>query len=96
MIDNHKAQEDIATKRLPLTKDIFAEMNNMATASKSIDSERCLLFDILCLALYLGMRVSEYAQPSPHKVDYHVYPSNRKVIKAFVADKFIFYNHAGN
>ncbi len=37
-------------------------------------------------------RLSEYAQATQDKVDYHTYPSGTAVIKAFVASDFIFYD----
>ena len=40
--------------------------------------------------------VSEYAQTSPSTIDYHVYPLGSKVIKAFMANDFIFYNKSGD
>jgi hypothetical protein len=40
--------------------------------------------------------VSEYAQTSAKKVDYHTHPSGNKVIKAFTADNFVFFDKAGN
>ena len=39
--------------------------------------------------------MSEYAQTSSNKLDYHTYPSGNKVIKAFTADDF-FFEEAGN
>ena len=45
---------------------------------------------------FIGPRVSKYAQTSPSKVDYHVYPSGKKVIKAFIANNFAFYDKSGN
>ena len=68
----------------------------MAMASRSEDSKQNLLFDITCLACFIGPRVSEYAQKPSNKVDYHTYPSGNKVIKAFIANNFDFYNKAGN
>ena len=68
----------------------------MATTSCSEDSEQNLLFDITCLGRFIGPRLSEYAQTSPNKVDYHTYPSGNKVIKAFIANNFIFYNKSGS
>ena len=38
--------------------------------------------------------MSEYDQTSPNKVDYHTYPSGNKVIKAFIANDFVFYDKA--
>ena len=40
--------------------------------------------------------MSEYAQKSAKKVDLHIYPSGKKVIKAFTADNFVFYEKAGH
>jgi hypothetical protein len=40
--------------------------------------------------------VSKYAQTSPSTIDYHVYPSGNKVIKAFIADNFAFYDKSGD
>jgi hypothetical protein len=36
--------------------------------------------------------VSEYAQTTDKNVDYHVYPSGKKVIKAFTANNFCFFD----
>jgi hypothetical protein len=36
--------------------------------------------------------VSKYAQTSDKNVDYHVYPSGKQVIKAFIASNFTFYD----
>ena len=75
LISNCKKEEDIAVQRLPLNNSIFAELKKMAKLSKSTDSEKNVLFDITCIGRFLGPRVSEYAQTTPMKIDYHVYPS---------------------
>ena len=80
----------------PLNSAILAELGKMAASSCLEDSKRNLLFDITCLGRFIGPHVSEYAQTSPTRVDYHIYPSGNKVIKAFTADNFAFYNKAGN
>ena len=36
--------------------------------------------------------MSEYTQTSDKNVDYHVYPSGKQVIKAFIASDFTFYD----
>ena len=54
------------------------------------------MFNVTCLGRFIGPCVSEYAQTSSKKVDYHTYPSGKKVIKAFTADDFVFFNKAGN
>ena len=53
------------------------------------------MFDVACIGRFIGPRVSKYAQTSPLKVDYHVYPSGKKVIKAFTANDFAFYDNSG-
>jgi len=95
-IANHQKEEDIAVQRYPLNSKILAHLATMASASSSIDSEKNLLFDMTCLGRFIGPRVSEYAQTSAKKVDVHTYPSGKKVIKAFTADDFVFYDKAGN
>ena len=97
IITNRKREEDIAAQRCPLSNAIFAELQRKASASHSLDSEQNCLFDVVCVGRLIGPRVSEYAQTSPSKVDYHVYPSGKKVIKkAFIANDFAFYNKLGN
>jgi hypothetical protein len=61
-----------------------------------MDSEQNLMFNMTCLGHFIGPRVSKYAQTSAKKVDYHTYPSGNKVIKAFTADNFVFFDKAGN
>ena len=61
-----------------------------------MDSECNLIFDITCMGRFIGLLVSEYAQTSSNKVDYHTYPSGNKVIKAFTSNNFVFFDKAGN
>ena len=96
LINNCKKEEAIASQRLPLTNEIFVELKQMATGSRSRDSERSVLFDATCIGRYTGFRVSEFAQTSPHKIDYHTYPSGKKVQKAFAANDFVFLDDKGN
>jgi hypothetical protein len=51
-----------------------------------------LLFDVVALGRFIGPRLSEYAQTTQDKVDYHTYPSGTTVIKAFIANNFVFYD----
>jgi hypothetical protein len=60
-----------------------------------LDSEHRTLFDATTIGRYLGPRVSEFAQTTDKTVDYHVYPSGRKVIKAFIANDFQFIDVTG-
>jgi hypothetical protein len=95
-IMNHKREEDIAVQRYPLNSAILAKLGTMALSSCSMDSEQNLIFDITCLGRFIGPCVSKYAQTSSHKVDYHINPSGNKVIKAFTADGYAFFDEAGN
>ena len=61
-----------------------------------MDSKKNLIFDMTCLGCFIGPRVSEYAQTSAKKVDYHIYSSGKKVIKAFTANNFVFFDIAGH
>jgi hypothetical protein len=95
-IMNHQKEEDIAVQRYPLNSEILAKLATMASSSPSMDSEQNLMFDITCLGRFIGPRVSEYAQTSSKKVDRHKYPSGKKVIKAFTADDFVFFDKSGH
>jgi hypothetical protein len=64
----------------------------MASASKCEGSVSDLLFDVVALGCYIGPRLSKYAQTTQDKAGYHTYPSGTTVIKAFIANNFIFYN----
>jgi hypothetical protein len=64
----------------------------MATATKCKDSVSDLLFNIVALTCYIGPCLSEYAQTTQDKVNHHTYPSGKMVIKAFIANDFIFYD----
>ncbi len=51
---------------------------------------------MLTLSCFIGPRVSEYAQTTQNKVDYHVYPSRTRIIKAFTTNNFVFYDKSGH
>ena len=51
---------------------------------------------MLTLSRFIGPHISEYAQTTQDKVDYHVYPSGTRVIKAFTANDFVFYDKSGH
>jgi hypothetical protein len=64
----------------------------MAIASKCKDSVSDLLFGVVALDHYIGPCLSEYAQTTQDKANHHTYPSGKMVIKAFIANNFIFYD----
>jgi hypothetical protein len=96
IINNLIKEETLASQRSPLDSTIFAELQRAASSSHSCNSNQNLLFDILTLACFIGPCISEYAQTTQDKVDYHVYPSRTFVIKAFTANDSIFYNKNGH
>jgi hypothetical protein len=85
-------EEDIARQRAQLSNKIYAKLRHIATARKCKDSISDLLFDVVALDCYIGPCLSEYAQTTQDNVDHHTYPSGKTVIKAFIANYFIFYN----
>jgi hypothetical protein len=95
LVDNLKKEQDVASQRSPLDSRIFAQLYAKADASKSLDSIDNVFFNLLALARYVGPRSSEYAQTKQSECDYHTYPSGKKVVKAFTANDFAFYDEAG-
>jgi hypothetical protein len=91
-LNNMLQEEDIPRQRAPLDNKMFAELHRTATASKCKDSVSDLLFDVVALGCYIRPRLSKYAQTTQDKVDHHTYPSGIMVIKAFIANNFIFYD----
>ncbi len=92
LLNNMLREEDIARQRAPLNNKIFAKLSQMAIASKCKDSVSDLLFEVVALGCYIGPCLSKYAQTTQDKVDHHTFLSGKTVIKAFIANDFIFYN----
>jgi hypothetical protein len=92
LLNNILREEDIARQRDPLNNKIFAKLRQMAITIKCEDSVSDLLFDVVARRRYIGPRLSENAQTTQDKVDHHTYPSGKMVIKAFIANDFIFYD----
>ncbi len=95
IINNLIKEETVASQRSPLDSTIFTELQRAASSSHSHDSDQNLLFDMLTLSRFIGPHVSEYAQTTQDKVDYHVYPSGTRNIKAFTANDLVFYDKSG-
>jgi hypothetical protein len=91
LINNLAKEEDIPRQRSPLDSAIFAKLLRKLNVSRSLDSEQRTLFDLVVLGCYIGPRVSKYAQTMGKNMDYHIYPSGKKVIKAFTANNFRFF-----
>ncbi len=92
LLNNMLREEDIVRQRAPLDNKIFAELRQTAIASKCKDSVSDLLFKVVALGSYIGPCLREYTQTTQNKVDHHTYQSGKTVIKAFIANDFIFYN----
>ncbi len=96
IINNLIKEETVASQCSLLDSTVFAELQHATSSSHSCDSDQNLLVDILTLARFIGLHISEYAQTTQDKVDYHVYPSGTCVIKAFTAKNFVFYDKNGH
>jgi hypothetical protein len=92
LLDNMLQEENIARQRALLNNEIFAKLQQTATASKCKGSVSDLLFDDVALGRYIGPCLSKYAQTTQDKVDHHTYPSGKTVVKAFIANDLIFYD----
>ncbi len=92
LINNLVKEEDIARQRGPQDSYIFTELLCKSNVSWSRDSKHSILFDLITIGCYIGPHVSKYAQTSDKNVDYHMYPSGKQVIKAFIASNFMFYD----
>jgi hypothetical protein len=92
LLNNMLREEDITMQRALLDNKIFAKSRQTAIARKCEDSVSDLLFDVVALGCYIGPCLSEYAQTTQDKVNHHTYPSGKTVIKAFIANDFIFYD----
>lgn len=92
IINNLAAEEDVARQRAPLTNLIMSTLLDMADRTHCNSTENAVA-NIFAIGRYFGFRVSEYAQTTPHEVDYHEYPSGRRVIKAFIMTDWVFFTH---
>jgi hypothetical protein len=91
---NNMLQEEVIVRQCAtLNNNKKSKLRRTATASNCEDSISNLLFDAAALGRYIGPRLSEYAQNTQDKVNYHTYPSSTTGIKAFIANDFIFYNN---
>ena len=96
LVANRDKEQNVPAQRNPLDNKIFAQLHAKAAASANADSVDNVFFDLLVMARYVGPRLSEFAQTKQSEVDYHVYPSGKKVVKAFTANDFVFFDEGGN
>ena len=84
-------EEIVAKQRSPITKEMFAELvskGKMANAHSAV----AVLYDWFCIIRICGFRCAEYAQTKQTSIDTHQYPSGNKVVKAFTAQDWKFYD----
>ncbi len=96
LLNNMLREEGIARQHAQLDNKFFAKLCQTTAASKCEDSVSDLLFNVMAIGCYIGPCLSEYAQTTQDKVDHHTYPSGTTVIKAFIANNFIFYKSSKN
>ena len=94
LVHNLEREEDIAKQRLPLNNEIFAESIRMAK-KPGRNSLEAVVANTEAAGKFLGWRSSEYSQPKQDSVDYHVYPSGKKVMKAVNGNDLKFYDKNG-
>jgi hypothetical protein len=90
LINNLIKEEDIVRQRSLLDSNIFAKLLWKLNVSCLLDSEQRTLFNLVALGCYIGPCVREYVQTTDKNMDYHVYPSGKQVIKAFISNDFQF------
>jgi len=89
IVHHLEREEDVAKQRKPLDSKIFAEAKRMADEA-SEDSLEAVCFNAIAVARILGLRRSEHVQTKKDEVDYHEYPSGKKVIKALIGNDIMF------
>ena len=95
ILSNLEREEDVARQRAPLTPEMYAELLAMAR-QPGASEEIKLLARWATLAKILGPRPCEWCQKTQSKVEYHEYPSGKKVVKAFTRLDFEFFDRHGN
>ena len=81
LINNLEREEDIAVQRRPLDSKIFAALHSMAKQAGP-DSAEAVSYNVAAVGKQNGWRRSEHSQTKKNSVDYHTYPSGKKVMKS--------------
>ena len=95
IISAREKEENIANQRSPITREMYAVLLDLARKSEDKDSIESVVADWFTLIRITGLRCAEYAQKTQSKVDEHEYPSGRRVIKAFIATDWKFFDKDG-
>ena len=94
IIKNRESEEDIARKRNPITKEMYAAIIEARIHSVK-DSIEDVFADWLSFIRITGLRCAEFAQKTQTKIDIHIYPSGRQVVKAFICRDWKFFDKQG-
>ena len=78
LVHNVKREESIASQRKPINDEIHAELIKQVSKG-GFTSLEAVVVDAASGGKSSGWRSSEYSQTKPNEVDYHEYPSGRKV-----------------
>lgn len=93
-ISNLADEETVQLQREPLTEAMAAEAIRIGQHSHQ-DSVDSLVANIICLARFVGPRLSEYACTLQKKPTYHAWGSGKKVVRAWIAKDFAFFDKNG-
>jgi hypothetical protein len=92
LLNNMLQEENIARQRAPLDKKKLPGNVERPQPANARNQSVTSFFDVVALGCYIGPCLSKYAQTTQDKVNHHTYHSGKKVIKAFIANNFIFYD----
>ena len=95
IISAREKEENIANQQNPITREMFAALLDTANKSSCVDSLEATVADWFILIRITGLRCAEYAQKTQSAVDEHIYPSGKRVIKAFIPTNWKFYKENG-
>jgi hypothetical protein len=95
IINAREKEENIANQRSPITREMFATLLDTANKSRCNDSLEAVVADWFILIRITGLRCAEYAQKTQSTFDEHIYPSGKRVIKAFIPSDWKFYKENG-
>jgi hypothetical protein len=91
IIGAREREENIARQRSPISREMFAALLDLAKNS-AVDSVEAVVSDWFTFIRITGLRCAEYAQKTQSTFDEHVYPSGKRVVKAFVPTDWKFYD----
>lgn len=93
-ISNLADEETVALQREPLTEAIAAEAISLGQQAHH-DSVDSLVANIICLARFVGPRLSEYGNKQQKKITYHTWGSGRTIVRSWIAKDFTFFDKKG-